>query len=313
VSLKAVLAAAALSIAACGAKPEAPPAAPQIAAPADAVPPDLDVVVRIDVAGLREAIGATAFALLSARAKQSAAGMDPGSQRMIVDLLGQADTLWLAFRPGLDLDHTDNVVVLRGRFERLDPRDYRASPAWQSATDLGAGWRVFERPRPRSRSAPARVIQRGGDLVVLVSYAEIDAVERGLEGRQSSSAVAPPETGSFSVAARVRPLAASMATRSPAAARLLGQATTLEASLSLAATGMTARLSVDFEMDDQARRAADAANLLLRALAEQSTTLAELLPSLRVEAVGASVVVSANIDRERLAALAACALAETCG
>lgn len=301
-----------LALSACSAAAPAPPAAPAIGGPVDAVPPDLDVVVRVDVAGVRDAIGSTAFALLSARAKQSAAGMDPGSERLIVDLLGRTDTLWLAFRPGLDADHTDNVVVLRGRFEGLDPDTYASSPAWQSPSDLGGAWQEYERARPHARAAPARLFLHGNDLAVLVSWTEIDSVERVIAGRTSSRALTPPESGSFSVAARVRSLAEPLRSRSAAAAQLLGDATTLQATLSLAATGLTARLSVDFESDEPARRAAEATNLLFQGLADQSRTAAELLPHVRVESVGHALVVSANVDRERLSGLAACIATGTC-
>lgn len=297
---------------ACGADVRKPPAAPAVTAPADAVPADLDVVVRIDVAGVRDAIGSTAFALLSARAKQSAAGMDPGSERLLVDLLAHADTLWLAFRPSLDPEHTDNVVVLRGRFEGIDPPSYGAAPPWQTADDVGGDWRRYERPRPRSRSAPARVLMRGDDLVVLASYAELDSLDLALSGRQASRALAAPESGTFSMAARVRALAESLRARSAAAARLLDQATTLQVSVSLASSGLTGRLSVDFEMDDQAHRAAEATNLLLRALAEGSDTIAGLVPGVRVEAVGHALVLTASVDRDHLGALATCAAAGTC-
>jgi hypothetical protein len=301
-----------LAVAACASQASRPRAAPAVTAPADAVPADLDVVVRIDVAGVRDAIGSTAFALLSARAKQSAAGMDPGSERLLVDLLAHADTLWLAFRPNPDTEHTDNVVILRGRFERIDPASYGSAPAWQSSEDLGGGWRRYERSRPRSRSAPARVLMRGDELVVLASYAELDSLELALEGRQPSRALAAPESGTFSLAARVRALADSLRARSAAAARLLDQAATLQVTVSLASSGLNARLSVDFQMDDQAHRAAEATNLLLRALAEGSETVAGLLPSVRVEAVGSALVITANVDRDHLGALATCSVAGTC-
>jgi hypothetical protein len=285
----------------CGPKPIPPPdtPAPALARPVDAIPADLDVVVRVDLARMRRALGPGAVAALRDRA----AGAEGADRRLLEQALAAADTVWIAFRPGLAPDKTDQVVVLRGNFEKLDPRSHDAEPAWQLPIDLGGGWRLYRRPKPSTRAAPARIYLRVDDLLVFVSSAEIDSAERSIEARVRDDDLEPPEKGAVSVAARLKPLSRTLLERSPAAARLLARGQRLTASADLDADGLRAEIELSFDTEEDARDVADAAGLLVAALAENGDLPKSLAESLRIEAVGTSMVVRLSLGAEELVGL----------
>src|SRR6185503_14797055 len=156
---------AALLAAACSRPPAPPPAAPATTRPADAIPADLDVVVRVDLARIRGALGPTLYAALRDAAARSG---DPVTS----SALEHADAVWIGLRPGSDAEHSDDVVVLSGNFADLDPR---ALGHFGPAMDLGAGWRRWDlAEKPRARLLPARLYARRSELLVAASTAEID-------------------------------------------------------------------------------------------------------------------------------------------
>jgi hypothetical protein len=280
----------------CGASRPAPPPGPALQAsrPAAAVPADLDVVVRIDLDRIRRVLGSEVAAALRAAASASA------GDRLLATALSQADTAWIGFRPGLAAEHIDNVVVLRGRFAGFDPP--RAE--WGLPTDLGAVWRRYDRSSPPDRSAPARLYAWGEELLVFASTAEIDSVERAVEGGQNESALEPPERGVLSVAARSAMLAESVAGRSPAAARLLRKSRRLVASAELGDTELRAEVELSFELEENARSAADAAGLLVTALRAAPGALGQFAGGISVEAVASTLVVRVRAPLQTVRALA---------
>jgi hypothetical protein len=283
-----------------------PPPAPALESAEDAIPADLDVVLRIDLERMQRALGTSALAELEARARASA-GSGADEQKLMSDLLQDARTIWIALRPGDSVGLTDNVVILEGRFAEFDPTRYAAAPAWQPSIDLGGGWRVYERQQPKQRSAPARIYARGNDWVVLVSEAEVDSVEKTIEQRQGGEPLQAPSQGSVSIVARARPLAKRMLDRSPAAARLLARASRLQAHGDLAASGLVAELEVVFDAADDARDAARAAKVVAAAVAQEGGLAGALASQLRVEAVGPVVVVALSLDPDGLAEVVGCA------
>ncbi|MEB2313720.1 MAG: hypothetical protein OZ921_09820 [Sorangiineae bacterium] len=292
------LAALALALAACGPTRIPPPAAPATtpARPEDAIPGDLDVVVRVDLRRMRAALGEAVLAGLARGARGD------GDARLLDRALERTDTAWFAFRPALTLETLDSVVVLEGKFADLEPR---ALGAWGPPAELGAGWRVYERKGAARRPEPVRLYARTDALLVLVSTAEIDAVTRSLEEAAGDPHPEPPARGVVSLAARVPALAALIAERSPKAARLLRSARTLSASVRFDESGLSAELAFVFDEAETARRVAAAATLLARAVAEQGGREGAMAERCRVEAVGESMVVRLRLSPEELGALVA--------
>ena len=283
-----------------------PPPAPTLESAEDAIPRDLDVVLRIDLDRMQRALGRSALAELEARAR-TGAGSGTDEQKLMSELLQQARTVWVALRPAKSLELMDNVVVLEGRFRDFEPTRYAVAPRWRPSIDLGGGWRVYERGQPEQRSAPARIYVRGSEWVVLVSTAEVDSVERTIEQRQGEEPLQAPSQGAVSIAARARPLAKRLVDRSPAAARLLARASLLRAHGDLRASGLEAEVEVVFREPDQASDAADAARLVAAAVAEEGGFAAALASQLRVDAVGPVLVVALSLDADSLAELVGCA------
>jgi hypothetical protein len=293
-------------LAACAPERIPPPSAPRpvLERPAEAIPADLDLVVRIDFARVKNALGAE---LLRSLAEQTPPAGDAASEKLLVDAIARADTIWVALRPASDLEASDNVIVLRGRFSDLDPLKYGGEPRWRGPVDLGAAVRRYERPAPALRSAPARIYVRLPDLMVFASAAEIDSVERVIEEGADDPRLDPPEKGALALEGRIGRLSESIAERSPAAARLLAPARRLRAYVDLEASGIQGELELEFELEEQARRAADATALFARALAESGGTASRIVGALRVEAVGSTLVVGVGLGAEQLAELLACA------
>src|SRR5262249_57714767 len=87
------------ALAGCAASRPPPPRAPALSTPNDAIPPDLDLVIRVDLAKVRAALGPEGIAVLR-RGAASAAGAETGSD-FFVRALEHADVACLALRPEL--------------------------------------------------------------------------------------------------------------------------------------------------------------------------------------------------------------------
>ncbi len=113
--------------------PPPPPQSPLVDAKS-ALPPDLDLVVRVDLARVRSALGPSAVADLR-RAAQSSSGLE-GSDSLLGPLFEHADVLLVGVRPRLatDLDH---VIVLEGRFDDFDPSKIRTEPPGSARSTWG--------------------------------------------------------------------------------------------------------------------------------------------------------------------------------
>jgi hypothetical protein len=277
-----------------------PSPAPRAGHPADAIPADLDVVFRFELQAMRDALGASATELLTHRGLVGQDTRDFG----ISWAMSRADTAWLAIRPGLAADLTDNVFVLRGRLAGLERN---LSPSWGSAADLGGGWFRYERSRPVARSAPARLYFHVDDLLVVVSTAEIDGTERALERGIADPKPRPPDKGTISAAVRLPPIARLIEDRSPRAAELLRQGSALSATASLGAAGLVAELEVEFDLEQDAQHAARASRLLLKAIGSAGTLAGQLTQSARIDVVGSSVVVHVAIPAHIIKSLVSCA------
>ena len=305
----------ALWVAAC-AGPEriAPPAspAPSLGSPSDAIPGELDLALRVDLERIRGVLGESAFEALAKRGFGAGASGDVASERLLTDAMAHADSIWIALRPGARSELTDSVTILRGHFGSIDPRRYTATPPWQSAIDLGGGWRRYDRPAPPSRAAPVRIYARGDEMLVLVSTASLDSVERRLEQGADDPHVEPTEKGVLSLEARGEALRGALRERAPSAARFLERAKRLRVVADLDSIGLGAELELGVETESQAKETALAAAQVAKALAEQGGIAARVTRGLRIEAVGTRVVARLALPPETVAALLSCAGGERC-
>ncbi len=297
-------------LSACGPEHVPPPAtpAPSVTSPDQAIPGDLDVAVRLDLHRMRDALGPATLAALERRTP-GRAGAEGGEARLMAQAFKHADTVWIAVRPEARPELMDNVIVLEGHFAGLRPGDFPTQPRWGLPVDLGGDWRVFSRATPAARAAPARIYAHSDSLLVFVSTAEIDSAQRCIEKRAGDDHMEPEAKGAMSIAARLPPLAGLIEKRSPAAARLLSSASKLSADADLGAQGLDAELDVDFDSEDHAKTAADAAGLLAKGVAGEGGATAAVAKALHIESVGKSLVVRVKMTREKLAELTVCARA----
>lgn len=297
----ALVAALAVTLSGCASSRPPPPAAPVLLEPADALPADLDVVVRLDVARLRAAIGTLLFAGL--RRAATAGLTSDGASEFLLAAIEQSDLAVFAFRPELEGDGVDSVLVLRGHFEKLDPRAHAALPPFRSPRDLGGAIRRFDRDQPAARGAPARIYARGDDLLVIVSAAELDSVELRLERGEAAPVVRPPARGIVAFAARLRALRLTLHRRFPLLADMLEDARELHGVLEVGEGGASIELSLPFASEASAETAKAGLAGLLQAFGAREGAFSELARRAGVERAGEHVVLRLSVPLPELGRL----------
>jgi hypothetical protein len=246
-----------LLLVACAGDRRPLPAAPTLETPADAVPPELDWVVRIDVGRLRSALGAPVVA----RIRSELANDDPLNQ-FGLDVLERAEVfvLGLRYEPGSEgYGIVDAVIAAEGDFRGLDPRKYSIRPPWQAPIDLGGDIRRYDRGKPEKRGDPARLYLRSNRMVVVVSEAAIDSVEAVVERHAPPNPIRPPERGIASAALRLgrgHPLLGNRA-RFPMVSDALDATQSVEVWIDQTAKGFEAQAAFELETEAHATRAAE--------------------------------------------------------
>jgi hypothetical protein len=278
----------------CTSSHVAPPRAPSLSTPTDALPPDLDLVFRVDVEKVRSALGSDGFELM--RHGTGILPSDPGTA-FVADALAHTRTAWLAVRPELVPGEPDNVLVLVGQFDGLKLERALASEGWSGATDLGGDVRRYDRKQKVGRAAPARLYAFREQQLVFVSTAEVDSVEAVLERGLPPSRLAPREQGVVAFAARMRALRYGLGQRYPSLARSLGDASGFEGTLDATPEGL--RLEVTFELSNEmsAQESAEQLGHVREALAGTEGKLGTVAQGARAEAVGRYVVVRVPLTR----------------
>lgn len=289
------------AVAACAASRREPPAAPSIDRPSSAIPGDLDLAFRVDLARVRAVFGPHAVRAL--RLDVVDAGKDPGTAKLLDAALERGDTLWGGLRPGLAAELTDNVLAVRGSFGGLEPD---ARSGFLRPRDLGGAWLVYDRPHPARRSAPARIYLRSPDRLVFVSEAEIDSTERVVELGADDGQLHPPDRGIVSLSARPASLAALLEERFPAVAGAIEGATLLDAFADAGASGLEAEVSLRFPGAEDAAGARERAVTLFSALEKAPGVLGLVGKGTRAEAIGSSLVVRLALPAEGLNAVLGC-------
>src|SRR5258706_10180491 len=126
--------------AACGARPlPPPPAPPHVTAPAELIPPDLDVVVRLDLSRVKAALGSATVSKLAGDVLARGAPKQSADELLFASLL-EADVVYLGYRPSTLGAPLDRVLALQGRFTQL----MHPPSGLSSATDLSADVRYWD-------------------------------------------------------------------------------------------------------------------------------------------------------------------------
>jgi len=272
----------------CASAPPSPPRAPALERPADAIPPDLDLVLRIDLGRVRSALGPNAVGMIQGL---GAASAEPGtSEDLVTQALARAEVVLVGARidRGKDLD---TVVVLDGPLRGLVP----PRSGWGIPTDLGGDVRRWDKKERGSRESPARVYAFGDQRLVVLSEAEIDSVEAVIERGMPASPLTPRSRGIVAFAFRLRGVRDELAARAPLFAKALAGAKGLEGNLEPSETGLTLDLSLELESEASAERARELIESVRVLFAAGDGQAAELARSATVTAAGRSVAVRSGV------------------
>ena len=299
--------ASALLAAGCGSRYIGPPPnAPSVMRPLDAMPADLDLVLRLDLRRIRETLGELAMTDISERAVHGLHGADSATDALLLEALKGTDTLWLGLRPTHTLNGADSVFVMAGHYPGFDPHRARSTPRFDLPIDLGGDLRRYDRRHPPARSAPARIYTHGTDLVVSLSEAEIDSVERSLEEQRGAPGLEPAEKGVLSAVARPRVLPSELFAGSDTLRRLAQRALRLELNADLTNAGVDASLALKLEDASVAENVGKALVEVREALQSGSGRLAKLAQRLQISSAGPYVTLKLAIGRDELAELVNC-------
>jgi hypothetical protein len=292
---------------ACASRRElgSPPSAPAIDEPALAIPADLDLVVRLDLARLRSLLGGELRASIEGVLRRTTSHEpDAETARLLLSAFSRAETAWIGVRPGLSPELTDSAVVLRGKFSGLVPREIGGSPRFSRAQDLGGGVFRFQRQAPRERAAPAVLYVREPDLLIVGSVAEIDALERTLVQKHFDTTLRAPETGLISAAARLGLLQRRLAERAPTFAELVQGAERLEFSVDRVSEQFVIQAEMAFDAADRAAVVADAMKALIRLLGRGPRAW---LSNTQVQGLGRFVSLRLSLSPQEILKLLGCA------
>lgn len=283
-----------------------PPPAPSAIHPLDAIPGDLDLVVRLDLKRIRDTLGVTAMQGITEQAIHGLRGEDSATDQLLLGALNQTDTLLVGFRPVNGLEGADSVFVLSGQFAKFDPHAVASNPPFQAPIDLGAAFRRYDRKSPPARSAPARIYTRGDDLIVSTSEAEIDSVERSLEQHRGAPPLEPAEKGAISAVARPRVVPSAWFDASPALERLAEHARRFELNADLTSAGVDATLALKFEDAATAKRLASALTDLRDSLSGAPGRLGKLATKTEVTSAAEFITLHLVVGRDELGEIVNC-------
>lgn len=260
----------ALGAVACGPKPRpALPPAPSVSSAAEFIPPDLDVVVRLDLARVKATLGGAALTALSRQVLTQGSPKQSVDELMVASLL-EARVVFFGFRPSATGTPLDRVLALEGSFTQL----VQTPGGFSRATDLGADVRYWDASATPPREGVARIYAAGERMRAFVSEAELDAMDRMLEGRASAERLEAPAEGTLSLAAR--PALLARLSGSGLLRELLNGAKRFTAIADLESDGARLKAELVLETAQQAEALAGAAKLVLGRLMALPTGKLEL-------------------------------------
>ncbi len=274
--------------------PSGQPDSPQLREPIEQIPVDLDLVARIDLGRMRSALppGAVDRLVSLVTAEQTA------PSDLLVLALARTDTLWLGVRPSFSPNTWDNVLVLEGDFSSIDSATL--NKAFRPPRDLGAGFFSRDSWEKGPRTSPARLYTYLEKRWIVASAAEVQALQRVIEGNRYERRFEPPARGIVSVNARLERITEELQETAPKAARFLDKGRDLEATLDLEGRGVKVSARMRFSKVDDAELAARAMDLFAR-LALGPATVGQM--DLSVEHVEQDVSIELRLPPEILARL----------
>lgn len=284
-----------------------PPEAPRLTRPLSAMPADLDVVLRVDLKRIRDTLGGPAMAALSEQALHGLHGADHATDELLLKALSQTDTLYVGMRPSATaLTAADSVYVMVGHFPGFAPDQAPSAPRFRAALDLGADLRRYDRPAPRARSAPARFYARGDDLIVALSEAEVDSVERTLEQGRGRPPLEPREKGALSAVLRPRVLPRALFAGSRTLRELAQDASRVELDADLTSAGVDASLALKFDDPSAAEQIGHALTDMREALKTAPGRLAKFAARVEITNAAEFVTLHFALGRDEFSELINC-------
>lgn len=255
--------------------------------PNEVFPSDLDLVVRLDLARLKEGMGPSPEKALASRAST-----DP----LVSKALPSARTLMLGLRLA-DLEVGDRVIVVEGDLPDLG---LEAAGFVEHASNNDKV-RIFVRETVPERGDTDAVILLDGAGAAFVSPVETDAVLRVLRDGADPQRGQPVAEGLVSAELRPRRLPFEIIRKYPSISNLIAQVSRVRGVLSLRASG----LRVDLEVSTASETSADKVGRFFLALKEGATEggASSVLRTLEVERVGSTLQLRAPIPVELIAAL----------
>jgi hypothetical protein len=181
--------------------------------PPEVFPADLDVVLRVDLAHVRESLGSEdADKLLGRALKESGTEPEP----LLAAALADAEVVWVGVRV-TDLDVGDRVIAVRTRkaFPTPTRGDWMRGDAGREGVAL---WNARAEP---TRSGTARLYLLGKNDGVFVSPVEELAVERVLRRGPDPGRAEVEERGLLSLVYRAHRLPRDLEQRFPSLGQLV--------------------------------------------------------------------------------------------
>lgn len=279
----------------CGAAKCDPAPAASTASPALAfIPDECDLVVRIDLARLRAALGAAAFAALLDLAAGEAGDGAPGprvqlARSLLVNALGRADVAYV----GLDLE-TDGglldqrVIVAEGNLADVLPEGVDARHVRATAGKLAHKFKLAESRASGSRcpSCVDTLFASGDRLRAFATPELARAISTHAAAHRGGRSFEPPSGALIGAELRVTPLPEPLAGRYPRIARLLEGLERVRAEASLAETGLVMRIEIAAKSGEAAQRARQFVDLYAEgARGSEKPVLSEVGRSLQVDRV----------------------------
>lgn len=277
------------SLAGCaGTSPVPPRSVPEKVEATAQIPPDLDVVLRLDVEELVRKLPAPLI-----EAAFSSWSEAYGLTAFVPVIVG-SEVTWVGLRPSLDRDSGvifDYVVVVEGQGPK--PTIGTENDAFYSPRDLGAAYLRYDARDDSNRKKPGRVYEVAGQRWIIASAAEVDALERVVERNHHERKLVPPAQGEISISVAVDRIVDVVGERSPRFADFLDAAEHLVGYLSVDARALELHARMRFFSQRDAERANQALRLFAQLLPSGGGSTS---PSLNLQVVERDLVIVARAD-----------------
>lgn len=274
--------------------------------PAELLPDDLDFIVRVDAARVRQ--NPALAAVVRDLAKTTSSELVDRIQAA----LREASALWVGTRWMSDGFHGDGVVAIEARAGG-DDLERVPSQAWRRLPVALPNVEAFERSMAARNDAVLRVEMRDHG-VALATAAEADAVLRVLRGGPDEGRLDPPARGLLSFAGRLRNGAPLAAAPTSGMLRelmegLIGYEGSLEegsvegADAAVGAAAIDVEASLAYASPRDAARAAEKAKQATGRLVAAGGIVGTMAHSVKLTELGASLRVRAAVPFAWLAEL----------